>query len=120
MTTLIQDVAKVLTDAGYSENSIKAYSFDESSSDQIVINEYPGQAPIMSVDSATRRPGITIMVRDAVLATAESRALAIWSLFACSKTLTNHQAIQATNSGYSHDIDENGRHIFVVSFYVFG
>lgn len=117
MTTLIEAIEAALKTAGYS--NIRAYSFDSSTVDQILVCEYPGQAPVMSVDSATRRPGITISVRHATMATAESRALAIWNLFACSKTLTGHQAIQASQSGPIYDKDENGLHIFIMSFYVF-
>jgi len=117
MTTLIADIISALTTAGYS--NLRPTQFDPYSEDQIVVGEYAGQAPILSVDSATRRPGITIMVRDEVLETAYGRALDIWQLFACSKSLPGHQVIQATNSGLTHDIDENGKHIFIMSFYVF-
>lgn len=113
--TLIDDIVSMLT--AYS--NIRAYQFDSSTIDQIVICEYPGQTPIHSSSSTIRRPGISIMVRDASLATAESRALAIWQILKKSKSVPNHQLVSAASSGLVHDVDDNGLHIFVMSFYVF-
>lgn len=118
--TLATDIAAVLTTAGYS--NLRAYRFDSSSVDQICIIPGGGRKDLVfssdgSGSADIARPNVQIQVRDADLATAENRALAIIILL--------HRGIVANCISVVHDgrapdywIDDNNNHIFSIEFQV--
>jgi hypothetical protein len=116
--TLASDIAAVLTAAGYT--NLRAYRFDSSTIPQICIIPGGGSADLVfssdgSGSADIARPNIQIQVRDADLATAETRARAIIALLHRG-TVAN--CISVTWDGRQPDYwtDENSLHIFSIEF----
>jgi hypothetical protein len=111
--TLASDIAAVLTTGGYT--NIRAYRFDSSSVPQICIIEGGGSAYIVS-GGDIEKPFVQIQVRDADLATAEGRALAIRDLLHKSTAISG--AVTCIWNGRAPDywIDDNNLHIFSIEF----
>lgn len=111
--TLATDIAAVLTTGGYT--NIRAYRFDSSTVPQICIIPGGGSAYIVS-GGDIERPNVQIQVRDADLATAEARVLAIRTLLHKSESISG--AVTCIWDGRAPDywIGDNNYHIFSIEF----
>jgi len=122
MTTLATDINATLVAAGYT--NVKAYRFDSSSVPQICIIPGGGSLDqVFSTDglggSDMQRPRIQIQVRDADLATAESRAHAIIALLHRSGSVTGCIVVSWDGRSPDYWTDENDLHIFSIEFLAF-
>jgi len=111
--TLASDIAAVLTASGYRD--IRAYRFDSSTVPQICIIPGGGSAYIVS-GGDIEKPNVQIQVRDADLATAEARALAIRTLLHKNESISG--TVTCIWDGRAPDYwqDANNIHIFSIEF----
>lgn len=110
--TLVSDIAASLS--AYS--NIKYYRFDSFTTDEICIIPGGGSAYIVT-GGDIEKPNVQIQVRDADLATAEARVLAIRQLLHKS---TPSNTVTCIWDGRAPDYwtDENDLHIFSIEFKV--
>ncbi len=111
--TLASDIAAVLTAAGYT--NLRAYRFDSSTVPQICIIPGGGSSYIVS-GGDIEKPNVQIQIRDADLATAEARAIAIRDLLHKKDDLTGTVTCVWDGRAPDYWVDENGLHIFSIEF----
>jgi hypothetical protein len=113
MTTLIEDIAAVLSTAGYS--NVRAYRFDTATADQIVLIPGGGSAYIVSGgDIAASR--MQVQIRHADLAAAEARAESIRALLHKNDDIDNTVTCVWDGRAPDYWTDDNNLHIFSVEF----
>jgi 3-mercaptopyruvate sulfurtransferase SseA len=115
MATLAEDIAAALTTAGYTD--LRVFRFDSISVPQICIIVGGGTAYIVS-GGDIEKPNVQIQVRDADLATAEARALAIRQLLHKKDNLANAVTVIWDGRAADYWQDENDLHIFSIGFKV--